>query len=200
MNRLWLPRGHHWDLHIVHVPAENAGPFTGGGKKLLLHTTEAPWDSVDRMDDVLIGKRAAPHVLIGGRPGTQHPVVMQFVPFNRAGRALANDPYDGYQTNRANVIQIEINGYAGQSQDWDMWTYKALANLVELIHHRYKFPLEAPQDFSHPRRMSDSEFVKASGIVGHSMAPDNDHWDPGRFREGRLLNLINNMPSGGYDL
>lgn len=200
MNKLWLPSGHHWDLHIAHMQDMDAGPFTGGGWKLVLHTTESEWGKVDIMEDVLDRKNAAPHVVIGGRPGRSHPVVIQMVPFNRAARALGNDPSDGRQTNRANCIQIEICGFAKDSQNWDLNRYEAIANLVELIRHRVNIPLRAPIDFSNPRRMGDDEWVRESGIFGHSMAPDNDHWDPGRFREGRLINLLKAMPDGGYDL
>lgn len=199
MDKLWLPEGHHWDLHIEHDQLEDAGAFTGGGRKILLHTTESTWESVDAMRDVLRDKRAAPHVVIGGRKGRKHPTVIQMVPFNRAGRALANDPSDGYQTNRANVIQIEMCGYAAETHLWSINRYEAIANLVELIRHRWQVPLQVP-DFSKAARMGDEAFVDYEGIVGHSMAPDNDHTDPGRFREGRLLNMLRDMPPGGYEL
>lgn len=200
MDKLWLPEGHHWDLHIEHEPLEDAGPFTGGGWKLVLHTTESRYDQLDAMVDVLRVKRAAPHFVIGSREGRQHPTVVQCVALDRAGRALANDAGDGFQTNRANAIQIEICGYASESHLWAISRYEAIANLVALIQHRVEIPNVAPQDFSNPRRMGDQEFVAASGYVGHSMAPDNDHTDPGRFREGRLVQMVGDMPDGGYGL
>lgn len=200
MNKLWLPKGHHWDLHIEHRPLLDAGNFTGGGHKVVLHTTESPWDTVDSMYRVLRDKRAAPHFVIGGREGLQHPVVIQMVPLNRAGRALANDPYDGFETNRANAIQIEICWYAADAQNMPREYYHALANLIELIDHRFDIPFRSQEDFSHAERMTDAEFVAAEGLVGHSMVPDNDHTDPGRFHEGWLLSDLKNMPSGGWDL
>lgn len=200
MDMLWLPEGHHWDLHIEHARLLDAGTFTGGGHKLVLHTTESPWQTVDSMYGVLRDKRAAPHFVIGGREGRDHPVVIQCVPLDRAGRALANDSGDGFQTNRANAIQVEICGYASEAADWPMTRYKALANLVELVDHRFDIPFRSQQDFSHAERMSDAEWVAVSGLVGHSMAPDNDHIDPGHFREGTLLNLLRDIPDGGYDL
>src|SRR3954447_13080598 len=33
----WLPVGHHYDLHVEHRSLEHAGPFTGGGNKLVWH-------------------------------------------------------------------------------------------------------------------------------------------------------------------
>lgn len=200
MDKLWLPEGHHWDLHIEHDRHEDAGTFTGGGAKILLHTTESSWESVDAMCDVLKAKRAAPHFVIGGRAGRKHPVVVQCVPLNRAGRALANDPADGHATNRANVIQIEICGRAAESHLWSVNRYESIANLIELIRHRVDVPLKAPP-FSKPApRMGDAAFVKYAGILGHCHAPDNNHWDPGRLRQELLLRLLRDMPSGGYDL
>lgn len=198
IDKLWLPTGHHWDLHILHYQDRDAGPFTGGGWKLCWHTTESPWGAVDAMQAVLDKKDAAPHLLIGGRPGTLHPWVVQMVPFNRAARALENDAGDGYQTNRANVIQVEICAYAADMAKFDH--LRALANLFGLVDHRQHIPNVAPQDFSKPRRMSDAEWVKAEGHVGHCMAPDNSHWDPGHMPEGTLINLIKRLPEGGYDL
>jgi hypothetical protein len=115
MNKLWLPAGHHWDLHIEHDRSGDAGPFTGGGWKILWHITVSPWASIDSMVRVLKDKGAEPNLVIGGRPGVQHPIVVQLVPFNRAGRSLRNDPSDGEQTNRANVIQVEICARPGRS-------------------------------------------------------------------------------------
>lgn len=200
MDTAWLPQGHHWNLHIEQERLLDAGSFTGGGWKLLWHTTESRWDQLDAMVDVLREKRAAPHLVIGGRAGREHPTVVQCVSFKRAGRALANDGSDGFQTNRANVIQVEICGFASESHLWNDARYKALANLAKLIMHRVPVLNVAAQDFSRPHRMSDSEFVEARGHVGHSMAPDNDHSDPGRFREGALVNFIRDVPPGGWDL
>lgn len=199
MNDFWLPEGHHWDLHIEHQRQEDAGSFTGGGWKFVLHTTESPWQAVDSMCDVLRNKRAAPHFVLGGRAGLEHPVLVQLLPLSLAGRALANAP-DGFDTNRANAIQIELCGRAAESQDWPESRYKAIANVVELVRHRVSIPNRAPQDFSNARRMSDSEWVSARGYVGHSMCPDNDHVDPGRFREGLLIDLVAGIRDGGYDL
>jgi hypothetical protein len=40
MDKNWLPEGHHWGLRIEHRRLPDAGPFTGGGHKLIWHTTE----------------------------------------------------------------------------------------------------------------------------------------------------------------
>lgn len=202
--KFWLPEGHNWNLHIEHAQLEDAGQFTGGGNKWLWHTTESNWDSVDAMFGVLRDKRAAPHFVIGGRPGITHPVVIQMLPLNRAGRALANNP-DGFDTNRADVIQVEICWRAGLAADLREWHYKAFANLVRLTNITVPDDREVPRvlarRFANTTRFTDEAFVRVEGHCGHLHAPDNTHWDPGSdFRGGLLMELLGEVPNGGYDL
>jgi hypothetical protein len=150
------------------------------------------------MWQVLRDKHAAPHFIIGGRAGLDHPVVIQTVPLNRAARALAHP--SGPETNRACAVQVEICGFAAEAHNWTEARYKAFANLFVLITHRFKIDNAAPQDFSQTRRMGGQEWVDAKGHVDHAMCPVNDHTDVGRFREGLLMKLIKNCPEGGYEL
>ena len=203
-NASWLPEGLRKNLHVEHAPSEGAGAFTGGGWKLDWHTTESNWDSVDAMRNVLQSKRAAPHFVIGGRAGTKLPVVIQMVGIDQAARALGNFA-DGFDTNRANCIQVEICWRAGASKDLKEWHYKALANLTRLINEALPKEREIPRrlarKFSNDARFTDAAFVKAEGHLGHKHTPDNDHWDPGPdFRGQFLLNLLCRMPAGGFDL
>jgi hypothetical protein len=196
---VWLPEGHTMDLHIEHKPLENAGTFTGGGRKLCWHTTESPWETVDSMWQVLLNKRAAPHFVIGGRAGLQHPVVIQAIPLDRGARALQH-PAGTPQTNRANAIQVEICGFTSDAVDWPMARYKALANLFVLINKKFAIDNTAKIDFSTTQRMGGQEWVDAKGHVCHGQCPNNTHTDVFRLREGRLIELIKNCPAGGYDL
>lgn len=198
VDELWLPEGHHWDLHIEHRPLESAGPFTGGANGLCWHTTESEWDQVDLMWQVLRDKRAAPQLLIGGRPGLLHPVVIQMQPFNRAGRALAHP--SGPETNRADKIQVEVCGRTSEAVDWSLNRYEALANLFVLVTHRFPIVNRARQDFSDPRRFGGQEWVDAGGHMDHAQCPGNTHTDVSRMREGRLIQLVDDIPAGGYDL
>lgn len=199
VNPLWLPEGHHWDLHIEHRPSSNdAGSFTGGGNKFVLHTTEG--GSLRSNSDLLHGVNT-PHLVFGVDPGELHWTVIQLLPFNRAGKALANNAGDGFQTNRANAVQVEIVGFTRDVPQWSDLMYKRLANLFVLTQHRVEIPSKAPCDFSDPNsRMGDAQWVSAAGVVGHMHAPDNDHTDPFRFAEGKFLGLVAAMPAGGYDL
>jgi len=199
MNELWLPEGHHWDLHIeLDRSTNDAGPFTAGGPKFLLHTTEG---GSLRSNQALLHDKNTPHLLFGVDPGEQHWTLIQFLPLDRAGKTLQNDSSDGFQTNRANVVQMEIVGFTAAIPTWSELMYKRLANVLTLVQHRFDFPTVAPLDFSDPvHRMGDAEFVKAAGIFGHIHAPDNDHGDPKRLREGLLVQLMNDIPNGGYNL
>jgi hypothetical protein len=48
IDSLWLPEGAHWDLNIEHHPLQGGtGPMTGGGAKMVLHTTESPREWID---------------------------------------------------------------------------------------------------------------------------------------------------------
>lgn len=271
MNTRLLPAGHHWDLHIEHdFSGGDAGSFAeGAGNRLVPHITVSPWIAVDSMVEVLQAKYAEPHVVIGGRPGVKHPVVIQLVPFNKAGRSLAH-PRGTPETNRAgdHTIQVEICARPGRSlagrplpgaggpyfapsedlgyegfdlhgpeagtiaadlkaarefkeyslhdlpicmreksspvmqrafaagvASWGDETYKALANLFELIRHRIDFPLR----YAHPcgsKRISPAGWLRTAGILGHCVAPNNDHIDPtADFSGSRLIKYMKSAPN-----
>lgn len=110
---LWLPKGFHHDLHIeFDRTARGAGPFVlGAGWKVIWHITVSPWLTVDSMVNVLHLKSAEPHLVIGGRRGVKHPVVVQTLPFNVAGKAMQHTLPQ--ETNRARCIQVEICAQPG---------------------------------------------------------------------------------------
>jgi hypothetical protein len=116
MGANWIPTGFHDKLGL-HVERDqvNTGAFASGRPGIVWHITVSPWMRVDSMASVLHDKRAEPHLLIGGRAGTQRPVVIQFVAFNQFGKAMANLP-GGVETNRAGQkIQVEICANPGVS-------------------------------------------------------------------------------------
>jgi hypothetical protein len=194
----WLPAGLHWGLHIEHKPLESSGPYTGGGNGIVWHTTQSGWDQIDAMHNVLAVKRAASTILIGGRPGIKLPVVIEHMGVRTAARALEHN--GGPETNRADKVQVEVCWMAEDILKLTDWHLKALANLFVLISHRFEIKNVSKQDFSKPHRMAGQEWVDAEGHLGHSMCPGNSHFDPGHLREGRLISLIHDIPSGGYKL
>jgi hypothetical protein len=201
-SKLWLPEDHVHDLHVVRHSIGSDLSFTGGGWKALWHTTQSPWYSFDAIDSYFRGdaRGKAPHFLIGGRPGAEHPYVAQYVPLDESSFALQNDTGDHMDTNRANCIQIEVCGYAEDMGDFVH--YRALANLFDLIDHRQHIENWTHADACVPAtRYSDRTFVLKEGHLGHNMAPDNSHTDPGLcFRWGTLQALIAALPEAGYDL
>ena len=176
----------------------DAGPFTCGKPKLIWHTTESPWERVDQMFDVLRDKDAAPHVVIGGRPGLKHPVVIQCIPFARSARALQH-PSGTPETNRARAIQVEICGFAAESPRWSDDIYAALANLAVLIEHRVQIRRASHHAFRSPgaaQRLSPERFVScASQHLGHQHVPNNDHGDPGALDIKRLFAFAEKAPN-----
>lgn len=198
-----VPTGERNDIKFEReLRGGDAGEFTGGGKKLVWHTTESSINSVDVIVDVLIAKGAEPHFVIGKRDGRW--VAVQLVALNRAGRALRH--VYAPDTNRANAIQVEICGRAAESGDWPDQYYKALANLTRTINEELedsglrKVPWELARSFQNDTRFSPEGFVDAEGHCGHKHVPGNDHWDPGDFRGGYLIRLLHDMPDRGHYL
>lgn len=200
IDQVWLPEGHHYDLHVERTALGNAGAFTGGGWKIVLHTTESDWDSVDAIRDLFVnrentGEGSHPNFLIGAGIGAKkHPSVVQFIALNRAAKALKHPPGTS-ETNRANCVQIEICGFASESGKWPESRYKAIANLLLLINHRRPIAAHIPKSFASSSKFSSGAFVAARGYVGHRHVPFNDHTDPGStFRASHLLELLANAP------
>lgn len=204
MDNLWLDEGYHSSLHIEHHRATlGAGPFTGGGWKLAWHITVSPWEAVDAMVETVVAKQAEPHFVIGGRPGREHPTVLQLLPLNVAGRSLQHT--FAPQTNRANVIQVEIcawdtDGPKRKPEDviagWPVERYKALANLTALIDQRAPIPRRLARRFTDTRRFSPDGFVKTKGHLGHMHVPGNTHGDPTTaFQGSTLLRYVKLAPN-----
>jgi hypothetical protein len=190
-DNLWLPEGPHWDLNIEHHPSGDAGPFTPGHPKIVLHTTESPQQWIDgAIRQFATQGVGTPHLSIGYREGFRFPVVAQFIPFHRTAKTLEH-PNGTPETNRARAVQIEICGRAAESNGWDLNWYRALANMLLLTQHRFEFPTKRPRSFP-GIRYTGKGWIGASGIVGHCHAPNQTqgHTDPGRFDGRKLIRLM----------
>jgi len=185
MDKNWLPEGHHWGLNIEHKRLADAGAFSGGGHKLVWHTTEGT--GMDRMWRVLRDKNAGPHFLID--PGGGDAPVYQCIPLNRAARALQHPPGTP-ETNLANCIQVEIVGFAKDAKDWGHVIYRDLGALAALIGHRFNIR-RGYRPFTVPaKKVTPAGFPRATGHLGHGHVPNNDHWDPGRMNGAALMRAI----------
>lgn len=194
MDKLWLPAGHHWSLHIEHRPSTGAGSFTGGGWKLCWHITVSPWETVDSMVDVVRQKGAEPHFVIGGKRGREHPTVVQLLPLDVAGRSLQHTLPP--ETNRANVIQVEVCATPESVKAFTDWHYKALANLAVLVEHRVPIPCRTARAFSNTKRFTAAGFPRVKGHLGHMHVPGNDHFDPTTsFKGASLVKFMKEAPN-----
>ena len=146
-----------------HKPRTSAGAYTGGGNKLMFHTTEG--STISGAIAALDRNRSWSHFLISYEEKRK----IQFLEINQAGRSLANNNADGYQTNRANVIQIEIVGFAKETQGWSKAKLDWIAEVCGEIRKAFNFPLNTMGD----ERLSDKAFVDYAGICGHKNCPDN---------------------------
>jgi N-acetylmuramoyl-L-alanine amidase len=165
----WLTLGARLGIKIEHRPLSDAGAFTGGGRKIVWHTTEG--DSIEGAYGQLKAKNSASHFLIDPA-GT----VIQMIALNRAARSLAHP--SGPETNRANAIQVECVGHAASSGTWPDDYYTHLADLFVLTTREFMIENVSMHPFKGPRLSGDG-FFKAYGHVGHIHAPGNSHWDPG---------------------
>lgn len=181
-----------WHPHAKRIPLEDAGTFTGGGRKFCAHTTEpgetpnahAPrtMAAVNAAVAAYREKRAAPHFTLGLVNGER--VLLQHIPINRAARALQHTLPP--ETNRANTIQCEIVEFAARAQGWPDELYHYLHLLILWTHRHFDVPMVAHHPFP-GHRFSGAGWVKAEGLVGHCHCPGNTHVDPGHLDVNKAL-------------
>lgn len=135
-----------------------------------------------------------PHISVAPRKGRK----VQHVPLNWPSAALQNLP-GGVETNRAREIQIEIEGFAADSQGWPdddlRFIGEVLADLVRAgapidLDHHPRFVGQADGFIARvdaPQRMSFDEWLAFDGVCGHQHVPENEHWDPGALNIDRVI-------------
>ena len=175
---------------------EDAGPYTGGGRKFCVHTTEGP--TLEGAFTTLDANRSAPHFILEVKDGRRK--LVQCVPISLAARSLAHP--SGPDTNKANCIQVEVVGWtdkdlaeaAGHPElwvgNWEPAVDRFLHRLMQWTNRHFDVPMTA--SFAFPgkpgfRRLGGQEFFDAVGLVGHCHAPGNDHTDPGPLKVRRVL-------------
>jgi hypothetical protein len=179
----------------------DAGSFTGGPPKLVLHSTETgTWPSYQ-------GGTVAPHETWAWRGPAGGFLKRQHVPHNLAAMAMKNAS-GGVQTNRDGAHQIELIGScdAGFAAKY---RYPHLPSLgddflhdlgveIRLICAEVGIDLNVVSSWrSYPgsyglratQRLSLSQWDAFGGILGHQHAAENDHGDPGDLDVARALSL-----------
>lgn len=189
MSDLWYP-------NAVRMPANEDlwGSFTGQKPKIVLHTTEGPHGVVDQGGDLYFGRSGtcpnATLAIVGGRWRICH-----HIPNNWGSDALVhNGPV---QTNRANVVQVEIAWTSADIASLPNEAYAELAAFCRWDSSVRGTPLIAPYVFApagDAHRMTYDEWLNFSGICGHQHVPENDHTDPGALDVRKLISTANGTP------
>lgn len=165
-NRAWHPGA-------TVVRHSDAGQFTGGGRKLVWHTTEG-----SSLPDY---QGSTPHFTINPKTGA----LWQHVPIDRAAKTLkAGGP------NFWGTIQVEIVGFARDSHAWSAVEYSRLRELARWIERNGDVPRKCTVTFTDAagvKRLSADAFKAYAGHIGHQHAPGNDHWDPGKLNIKEVL-------------
>ena len=191
-----------WHPSAKRQQLEDAGSFTGGGHKFVIHTTEG--STLEGAFETVKGNGFAPHFILEVKSGRRR--LVQCIPIDRAARALAHD--SGPETNRANCIQVAVVGCTERKQavklghlelwvpNWSPDIYKHLHLLMLWTHSHFGVPMRADHPFvGQPgyARLSGQAFVNAVGLVGHCHAPlaaGNDHTDPGPLNAHFVLHGV----------
>lgn len=149
----------------------------------VLHTTEG--GTLAGALSTLDSRKVWPHLTI--EPHTL--TIVQHYPLSRGARALTDQLTP---QNAARCIQIEIVGFAAQTQDWAPEQLAFIREVMRQIESLVPIPRTSDVTFlgggDHPaNRMSVDQWNRFSGWCGHQHVPGNSHWDPGAIDIATLL-------------
>lgn len=148
----------------------------------LLHSTESLdkfWPSVNDY----YGHDGYPHFTVTSKQVWQH------IPINRSARALLNEP-GGVETNKTDLIQIEIAWQAEHVRDIPMATMEQLRRLMRWCEENSNIPrvstvnwIPYPKSYGKraAQRLHGQVWLNYRGWLGHQHAAENDHGDPGNI-------------------
>lgn len=163
----------------------NAGSFTPGPMRGVIHTTEG--SSVSGAVAAYKANNSWPHFTVD-RDG----LVWQHLPINKAARALRNQS-GGVETNRQGAIQIEVVGFASKTV-WPPAQVLAMNFLMRWIEAQTGILPQAPAfgnssqyGLRNPLEFTYIEWQNFNGWCGHQHVPENTHWDPGAIDINLLL-------------
>jgi hypothetical protein len=181
-----------WWPEAKREPAtSNGGTFNGGSPKGMLHTTEG--GSYETALSVYRRKGYWPHATLTFQRGRFE--CYQHLPLSVAGKTLAHPKGTG-DTNRNNVIQCEIVGSADPRwahckkllfvKDFPREYLDGIAAWMRFVEGNHGVARSAP--FAFPgRRLDWPAWNAASGWLGHTHVPHNNHFDPGQINIGYLV-------------
>lgn len=167
-----------WHPEATRIPYPDAGPFVKAAPKLVWHTTETK--------GLPTYAGSAPHFTFNPQTGK----LWQHIALNRSAKSLEH-PSGTVETNHAHCIQVEMIGYAKETQDWSKADYARIAKLARWIETNASIPSACRVKFTGqataPTRLSSAGWLAYAGHLGHQHVPSNHHWDPGAFRIDLVL-------------
>lgn len=158
-----------------------------------------------------------------GKPNFSKGAYRAHFPDEKSARALRNLP-GGVETNTLNAIQLELIGtcdpknskrwgrtsntrIAGRDYvfwpDADARQLAWVARFVADLHRRHGLALKAPRKFlpypdsygDNGVRLSNSQWQRTVGVIGHQHVPENSHGDPGNINVEEILRLARKLVS-----
>lgn len=182
-----------WWSEAIRDPGNDSGTYTDLGEpKGLLHTTEGKTYAGARQAYVL--NNSWPHATATFEGGKFK--CYQHVPLSKPARALRNVS-GGVQTNRDNVIQLEIVGTADRHNastwgplyvvNFPKAYLDGIARWMRFVEANHGVPRRStvlwkayPESYGvNGVRLSGAQWDTYSGWLGHQHAPENTHGDPG---------------------
>lgn len=171
-----IENGWHPDATRTQVQG-GIGAYLNVPAKLVWHTTEGV--------SLPAYSGTHPHFTLNPKTGQ----LWQHIPIHSGAMALENDA-GGVETNRAHAIQVELIGYAAQTQGWSDADYANVAKLARWIEKHAGVARRCAVDFhsaSSVVRLSGSAWLAYAGHLGHQHVPENAHWDPGLFKIEKVI-------------
>lgn len=172
--------------------------------KWVNHTTEGPAGSMNGVISLFQAQPAScPHFIIDPL-GTKRRV--QCIPWTWSAAALVGG-VNGWQTNRARAVQVEIVGYAKDAGTWgDDVLYQVADLIADVIRDGCPIdPTNTPDSSklrgtlateNAPQRMSWETWRTFPGLGAHVYVPHNAHWDAGTLNNVRLGQLVQELLGG----
>lgn len=161
------------------VPRTQTGHGFGyrsdGGNKMVWHTTEG-----SSIPNYQLGW---PHFTLD----IKRKRLEQHIPITQAAQTLKNAA-GGVETNSTKyTIQCEIVGFATQSDNWTDEEYAQLAALARWVEKHANVPRKCTVTFRANANHKIQNWHAYEGHCGHQHVPENDHWDPGELRIGKVI-------------
>lgn len=190
-----------WFPEATRDLGNDSGTYTDTGEpKGLLHTTEGK--TYAGAKSAYTANNSWPHATCTYERGVFQ--IWQHVPLSKPSRALRNEA-GGVQTNRDNVVQLEIVGTADRNKagTWGAQYVEnfprpyldGIARWMRFVNLNHGVPNRCAVVFKrYPEsygangvRLSGSVWDAYSGWLGHQHAPENTHGDPGLIDIAYLL-------------